>query len=58
MKLFDILDFTIADAIDILLFAAFLYYVYRLIRGTVAINIFMGIVMIYLLWKITEALQM
>ncbi len=49
MKLFDILDFTIADAIDILLFAAFLYYVYRLIRGTVAINIFMGIVMIYLL---------
>ena len=46
MKLFDILDFTIADAIDILLFAAFLYYAYRLIRGTVAINIFMGIVMI------------
>ena len=27
MKLFDILDFTIADAIDMLLFAAFLYYV-------------------------------
>ena len=58
MKLFDILDFTITDAIDILLFAALLYYLYRLIRGTVAINIFMGIVMIYLIWKVTEALQM
>ena len=46
MKLFDILDFTITDAIDILLFAALLYYLYRLIRGTVAINIFMGIVII------------
>lgn len=58
MKLFDILDFTVVDAIDILLFASLLYYLYRLIRGTVAINIFMGIVIIYLIWKITEALQM
>ncbi|MGP1479932.1 MAG: diadenylate cyclase CdaA [Capnocytophaga sp.] len=58
MKLFDILDFTITDGIDILLFAALLYYLYRLIRGSVAINIFMGIVIIYLIWKITEALQM
>ena len=57
MKLFDILDFTVVDAIDILLFASLLYYLYRLIRGTVAINIFMGIVIIYLIWKITEALQ-
>ena len=53
MKLFDILDFTVVDAIDILLFASLLYYLYRLIRGTVAINIFMGIVIIYLIWKIT-----
>ncbi|MFJ1262432.1 diadenylate cyclase [Capnocytophaga canis] len=58
MKLFEILDFSIADAIDILLVAMLLYYVYRLIRGTVAINIFLGIVIIYLIWKITEALQM
>ena len=58
MKLFDILDFSITDVIDIVLFASLLYYLYRLIRGTVAINIFMGIVIIYLIWKITEALQM
>lgn len=58
LKLFEILDFSIIDIVDILLVALLLYYVYKLIRGTVAINIFMGIVIIYLIWKITEALQM
>ncbi|ATA68934.1 TIGR00159 family protein [Capnocytophaga cynodegmi] len=58
MKIFDILNFTIVDVIDILLVALLLYYVYKLARGTVAVNIFMGIVIIYLIWKITEALQM
>ncbi|AMD85375.1 TIGR00159 family protein [Capnocytophaga haemolytica] len=58
MKLFDVLEISIADILDILLFAVLLYYIYRLIKGTVAINIFMGIVIIYLIWKITEAFQM
>ncbi|MFK8267730.1 diadenylate cyclase [Capnocytophaga cynodegmi] len=58
MKIFDILNFTIVDVIDILLVALLLYYVYKLARGTVAVNIFLGIVIIYLIWKITEALQM
>lgn len=58
MKIFDILNFTVADVIDILLVALLLYYVYKLARGTVAVNIFIGIVIIYLIWKITEALQM
>lgn len=56
--MFEILDLSIADLLDIFLVAMLLYYVYRLIRGTVAINIFLGIVIIYLIWKITEALQM
>ncbi|WP_340203078.1 diadenylate cyclase [Ascidiimonas sp. W6] len=58
MKLFDFLHFSVIDIIDILLVATLLYYVYRLVRGTVAINIFIGIVIIYLIWKLTEALQM
>ncbi|XLS28419.1 diadenylate cyclase [Flavobacteriaceae bacterium M23B6Z8] len=58
MKLFDFLDFSVVDIIDILLVAVLLYYVYRLVRGTVAINIFIGIVIVYLIWKLTEALQM
>lgn len=46
------------DVIDILLVAVLLFYLYRLLRGTVAINIFVGIVIIYLIWKLTDALHM
>lgn len=52
------IDFTILDIIDILLVAFLLYQVYRLIKGTVAINIFIGVAAIYVLWKLVEALQM
>jgi uncharacterized protein (TIGR00159 family) len=55
---FDFLNFRILDVLDIVLVALLLYYVYRLIRGTVAINIFLGIAIIYLIWKLTEVLQM
>ncbi|MCF6349464.1 MAG: diadenylate cyclase [Flavobacteriaceae bacterium] len=54
----DFLDFGFLDALDILLVAILLYYVYKLVKGTVAINIFLGIAMIFLIWKLTEALKM
>jgi len=54
----DFLDFSFLDALDIVLVAVLLYYVYKLLKGTVAINIFIGIALIVLIWKITEALQM
>jgi uncharacterized protein (TIGR00159 family) len=54
----DFLDFRILDILDIVLVALLLYYVYKLIRGTVAINIFFGIAIVYLIWKLTEVLQM
>ncbi|WP_456460863.1 diadenylate cyclase [Lutibacter sp.] len=52
------LDFSFLDALDIILVAILLYYVYKLLKGTVAINIFIGIALVVLIWKITEALQM
>ncbi len=52
------IDFRILDAVDILLVAFLLYQLYRLIKGTVAINIFLGVAAIYLIWKLVEALQM
>lgn len=59
MEIFDdILKFTIIDVIDVVLVGLLLYYVYKLVKGTVAINIFIGIVIIYLIWKLTQALQM
>lgn len=54
----DFLDFGFLDALDIILVATLLYYVYKLVKGTVAINIFLGIAIIFLIWKLTEMLQM
>ncbi len=54
----ELLDIRIIDVIDIVLVAFLLYYAYKLIKGTVAINIFIGIVIIYVIWKITEFLDM
>ena len=56
--MFDFLDFNLLDVLDIILVALLLYYAYRLVRGTAAINIFVGIVILYLIWKITDALNM
>ena len=54
----DFLDYSILDILDVVLVAILLYYVYKLLRGTVAINIFIGITIIFLIWKITVALEM
>ncbi|WP_222984791.1 diadenylate cyclase CdaA [Flagellimonas meishanensis] len=58
MDFLNFLEFKITDVIDIVLVAAMLYYVYKLVKGTVAINIFIGIVIVWALWKLTELLQM
>ena len=54
----DFLDFSFLDALDILLVALLIYYIYKLLKGTVAINIFLGIAFIFLIWKITQILKM
>jgi diadenylate cyclase len=46
------------DVVDILLVAIIMFQLYKLVKGTVAIKIFLGILAIYLFWKIVEALQM
>ena len=58
MNPLDFLDIRIIDILDIVLVAILLYYVYRLVKGTAAINIFIGIVIVYLIWKVTDVLQM
>jgi uncharacterized protein (TIGR00159 family) len=54
----DLIHLRILDIVDIVLVALLLYYVYKLVKGTAAINIFIGIVMIYLVWKLTQFLAM
>lgn len=46
------------DVLDIVLVAVLLYMVYTLVKGTAAINIFMGIAVIYFIWRLVVALQM
>jgi uncharacterized protein (TIGR00159 family) len=46
------------DVLDIILVAILLYQFYMLIKGTVAINIFIAIFTIYLFWLIVKALNM
>ncbi|RKR12399.1 uncharacterized protein (TIGR00159 family) [Maribacter vaceletii] len=58
MDFLNFLDLRITDIIDIILVAILLYYIYKLIRGSVAINIFIGIVIVWGFWKLTELLGM
>ena len=52
------LNLRFLDFVDIVLVAIIIYYVYNLIRGTIALNISLGLVIIYLVFKITEYFQM
>jgi len=54
----DFLNLRILDIVDIVFVAILLYYLYKLVKGTVAVNIFIGIVIVYLIWKLTQLLQM
>lgn len=46
------------DILDIILVAILLYQLYRLIKGTVAFNIVIGLFSVYLFWIIVRALNM
>lgn len=48
----------VADIIDIVLVAFLFFFLYRKLKGTTAINIFLGIVAFFLLWLIVKALKM
>lgn len=49
---------TVLDIIDIFLVALILFQLYRIIRGTAAFSIFIGIFFIYVFWIIVRALNM
>lgn len=46
------------DVIDVLLVAVLLYQLYTLIKGTGAINIFLGLLSLYLLWWLVRIFEM
>jgi uncharacterized protein (TIGR00159 family) len=52
------LEISWVDFIDISLVAILLYHVYKLIRGSLAVNIFLGILALYLIFLVVRAAQM
>lgn len=53
------LDFGIKDVIDIFLVALMLYYIYRLMRESRSINVFVGIIVLILVWLlVSQVLEM
>ena len=51
----DFLEIGLIELIDIALVAVLIYQLYKLVKGTVAINIFIGLAFIYLVWKVVSA---
>lgn len=60
MEGFDLsfLNLQLLDFVDIIVVAFIIYYIYNLIRGTIALNILFGLVIIYLIFLITTQLHM
>lgn len=52
------LEVSWVDVIDITLVSVLLYQVYKLIRGSIAVNIFLGILALYLIYLIVRAAEM
>jgi uncharacterized protein (TIGR00159 family) len=46
------------DLIDIVLVAVIIYYLYNLLRGTIAINILLGLLIIYLVFLLVSQIEM
>jgi len=52
------LQIRLLDVIDIFLVALLIYYLYKIIRGTGAVNIFLGIISIYIIWWLVRLFEM
>ncbi len=52
------LDIRITDILDILIVGYLIYTVYKVLRGTIAFNIFIGVLFIYFMWWLVRILEM
>lgn len=52
------LAFRFTDAIDIIVVGYLMYQMYRLLRGSVAFNIFIGVLLLYVVWWLVGTLKM
>ena len=52
------ITFGITDAVDIILVAIMLYQLYKMVKGTAAVNVFIGLALIYIVWIIVRAFEL
>ncbi|HXH20074.1 MAG TPA: diadenylate cyclase CdaA [Chitinophagales bacterium] len=52
------LELDFIDLVDAVLVALLIYMVYRLLKGSLAFNIFIGMLLVYLIWFSVRALEM
>lgn len=52
------IDVKFVDIIDILLVGFLLFQLYKLLRGGLAFNIFIGLLFVYIVWQLVQALNM
>jgi diadenylate cyclase len=55
---FDFLKITVTDVADIILVAILIYYIYSLIKNTLAVNLLLGMFIILILYFVVDALHM
>ena len=52
------LPITIWDILDILIVGFLIYQLYKLLRGSIAFNIFIGMILVYIVWWLVRLLNM
>ncbi|MCD0486652.1 diadenylate cyclase CdaA [Pedobacter sp. MC2016-14] len=55
---FDFLKITVTDVVDIIFVALLIYYIYNLIKNTLAVNLLLGMFIITILWFVVKQLHM
>ena len=58
LEILDLIVSTILPIIDVVLAAGMLYYAYKYLRGTSAIIIFRGFILVYIIWWVTDIANM
>ena len=56
--MFDFIDISWIDVLDVLMVGLLIYWLIRVVRGTSAVNIFLGILLLYVIWIASRALGM
>ena len=56
--MFDFIDISFIDVLDVLMVCLLIYWLIRVVRGTSAVNIFLGVLLLYVIWIASRALGM